>query len=52
MIADGWLADELTRYQFVFCQRGNDRWSVQIECYEPGTAPIGHGHHIGYKPQK
>ena len=52
MIADGWVADELTRYTFVFCQRGNDRWCITIESFEPGTAPIGHGHLIAYKSQK
>jgi len=47
MIAEGWEADELRWYAFCFCQKGNDRWCVAIECYEPGHAPTGHGHHIG-----
>jgi hypothetical protein len=43
----GWVADEVTRYAFVFCKRGNDRVCISIECFEPGTAPIGHRSMIG-----
>ena len=25
LIDEGWTADQLTRYQFVFCQRGEER---------------------------
>jgi hypothetical protein len=52
MMADGWVVDEIRRYSFVFATRENDRWCITIECYEPGTAPIGHGHLIAYKSQK
>jgi hypothetical protein len=47
LVDEGWTADKLTRYQFVFCERGNERVCVCIECYEPGTAPLGHGSMIG-----
>jgi hypothetical protein len=45
----GWTADELSRYSFVYCQRENERVCVSIECFEPGTVPIGHGSVIGRK---
>lgn len=43
LIAEGWQADELTRYAFCFCERGNERVCISIECYEPGMAGLGHG---------
>ncbi len=43
LVDDGWTTDELTRYQFVFCQRGDERVCVLIESCEPGTAGLGHG---------
>jgi hypothetical protein len=49
LVDEGWTADELTRYAFVFCRRENERVCVSIECFEPGTAPIGHGSMIGRK---
>jgi hypothetical protein len=52
MMADGWVVDEVRRYSFVFATRGNDRWCVTVECFEPGTAPIAHGSFIGRAPQK
>jgi hypothetical protein len=49
LVDEGWTAEELTRYSFVYCQRENERVCVLIECFEPGTAPIGHGSMIGRK---
>jgi hypothetical protein len=49
LIDEGWTAEEMTRYPFVYCQRENERVCVSIECFEPGTAPIGHGSIIGRK---
>src|ERR1700681_2857703 len=49
LVDEGWNSEELTRYSFVYCQRGNERVCVSIECFEPGTAPIGHGSMIGRK---
>lgn len=44
LVSEGWTADSMTRHSFVFCQKGNERVCVSVECFEPGTAPIGHGH--------
>lgn len=49
LIDEGWTADALTRYSFVYCQREIERVCVSIECFEPGTAPIGHSSMIGRK---
>lgn len=43
LIVEGWRADELERYAFCFCERGNERVCISIECYEPGKAGLGHG---------
>jgi len=44
LAADGWQIGDIPRNcSFVFCQRGNERLYVAIECYEPGTAGLGHG---------
>jgi hypothetical protein len=44
LAADGWQIGDIPRNcSFVFCQRGNERVCVSIECYEPGTAGLGHG---------
>jgi len=43
LVADGWHADELTRYAFCFCDRDNERVCVSIECYEPDKVPVSHG---------
>jgi hypothetical protein len=43
LIADGWCAEELTRHAFCFCDRGDERVCVSIDCYEPGHVPISHG---------
>jgi hypothetical protein len=41
LAADGWQIGDIPRNcSFVFCQRGNERVCVSIECYEPGTAPM------------
>ena len=41
LAADGWQIGDIPRNcSFVFCQRGNERVCVAIECYEPGTAPM------------
>jgi hypothetical protein len=49
LVDEGWNSEELSRYSFVYCQRENERVCVSIECFEPGTAPIGHGSMIGRK---
>jgi len=49
LMGEGWKADELKRYSFVFCQRDNERVCISIEHFEPGTAPVGHGSFLGYK---
>jgi hypothetical protein len=49
LLDEGWTADELTRYAFVFCRRENERVCVSIEHFEPGTAALGHGSMIGRK---
>jgi hypothetical protein len=44
LAADGWQIGDIPRNcSFVFCERGNERLCVGIECYEPGTAGLGHG---------
>jgi hypothetical protein len=43
LIADGWHAAELTRRSFCYCERGDERWCISIEHYEPGRAPVSHG---------
>ncbi len=43
LVDEGWIANELTRYSFVYCQRENERVCISIECFEPGTAPLGQG---------
>jgi hypothetical protein len=41
LAAEGWQIGDIPRNcSFVFCQRGNERVCVSIECYEPGTAPM------------
>jgi hypothetical protein len=47
LIGEGWRADPLTRYSFVFCERDAERWCISIECFEPGHGPVGHGTHLG-----
>lgn len=49
MLAEGWVTDEIRWYAFVFCQKGNDRWCISVECYEPGTSPPGPGTRLGDK---
>jgi hypothetical protein len=44
LAADGWQIGDIPRNcSFVFCERRNERLCVAIECYEPGTAGLGHG---------
>jgi hypothetical protein len=44
LAADGWQIGDIPRNcSFVFCQRANERVCVSMECYEPGTAGLGHG---------
>jgi hypothetical protein len=51
LVDEGWTAEVLTRYSFVYCQRENERVCISIEAYEPGTAPLGHrGSMIGRTP--
>jgi hypothetical protein len=50
LVNEGWTANELTRYTFVYCQREHERVCISIECYEPGQAPLGHGSMIGRTP--
>jgi hypothetical protein len=47
LVGEGWTADALNRYSFVYCQREKERVCISIECFEPGTTPIGHGSMIG-----
>jgi hypothetical protein len=49
LVDDGWTSEGMSRYSFVYCKRENERVCVSIECFEPGTAPIGHGSMIGRK---
>jgi hypothetical protein len=44
LAAEGWKIGDIPRNcAFVFCERFNERVYVAIECYEPGTAGLGHG---------
>jgi hypothetical protein len=44
LAADDWTVGDIPRNcSFVFCQRENERVCVSIDCYEPGTAGLGHG---------
>jgi hypothetical protein len=47
LMDEGWRAEPMTRYSFVYCERDDERRCISIECYEPGHAPVGHGAHLG-----
>lgn len=47
LMDEGWRADPMTRYSFVYCERDAQRWCISIECYEPGHVPVGHGTYLG-----
>jgi len=49
-IDGGWQADELTRYSFVFCQRGSERIYINIQAQHPDAPIVGHGTHLGDQP--
>ena len=39
--AEGWSVDTIPKNcSFCFCDQGNDRVCIAIECYEPGKAPM------------
>ncbi|MDB6102822.1 MAG: hypothetical protein JWO52_2821 [Gammaproteobacteria bacterium] len=41
MTAAGWCVDTIPKNcSFCFCDRGNERVHIAIECYEPGHAPM------------
>src|ERR1700761_3528387 len=44
MCASGWQLEPIPRNcSFCFATRGHERVSIVIECFEPGTAGLGHG---------
>jgi hypothetical protein len=44
LAADGWqIGDTPRNCAFFFCERGNDRWYISIEHFEPGQVPVSHG---------
>ncbi len=49
--ADGWTVGDIPHFcSFCFCDRGNERICITVECFEPDAAPIGHdGSMIGRK---
>jgi hypothetical protein len=41
LAAEGWSVDTIPKNcSFCFCDRGNERVCIAIECYEPGKAPM------------
>jgi len=41
MAAEGWCADTIPKNcSFCFCDLGNERVCIAVECYEPGNAPM------------
>jgi hypothetical protein len=41
LAAGGWSVDTIPKNcSFCFCDRGNERVCIAIECYEPGKAPM------------
>jgi hypothetical protein len=41
LAADGWSVDTFPKNcSFCFCDRGNERVCIAVECYEPGKAPM------------
>src|SRR4051794_21168433 len=42
--ADGWHVEDIPQNcAFCFAARGSERVCIRIECFEPGTAGLGHG---------
>lgn len=42
--ADGWTVDDIPHYcSFCFCERGEERVCISVECYEPGCVPVSQG---------
>jgi hypothetical protein len=42
--AEGWHVEDIpTNCAFCFADRGQERVCISIECFEPGTAGLGHG---------
>lgn len=42
--AEGWRVEDIPKNcAFCFADRGEERVCIAIECYEPGTAGLGHG---------
>jgi hypothetical protein len=46
LIQEGCTMQEMTRYSFVFGQRGSERICLVIEALAPDAPRIGHGTHL------
>jgi len=39
--ADGWIVDDIPHYcSFCFCDKGDERICIAIDCFEPGAVPL------------